>query len=155
MRRILNSITPPTQLADDPPIGTVAFVSRANTSISINHSVSGSDGSNTTGLIVVVKSDADNSDVILPQDGVSYNANSSFGAGDNLGGGCYVVKTTTTLSGSLTITGLSSNTWYKITVFTYKEDGSDVTTRKYNNKIVFHSTTGATDYNQIRRQTSR
>jgi PKD-like domain/Concanavalin A-like lectin/glucanases superfamily/FG-GAP-like repeat/IPT/TIG domain/Secretion system C-terminal sorting domain len=59
----------------------------------------------------------------LPADGTGYTANSTFGAGSNLGGGTYVVYSGN--SNSVNITGLQSNSFYFFAVIEY--NGSSCT----------------------------
>jgi len=72
-----------------------------------------------------ISTDATNSIVVVstsaitgtPTDGVAYNANSVFGSGDQLNAGEYIVYNGS--GGNVSISGLTDNTTYFITVFGY------------------------------------
>ena len=80
-------------------------------------------GNGTSRLVVARAATAVNA---LPVDGASYNANSIFGSGSQLGSGNYVVYSGS--GSSVTVSGLSACTAYKIVVYEFNGSG---TTSKY------------------------
>ena len=72
---------------------------------------------NGTGHLVVVKEDSLVD--VNPLDGITYNANTSFKQGDNLGQNNYAVYDG--LDSNITIKGLQQNTKYHVSIFEYNE----------------------------------
>jgi hypothetical protein len=102
--------------ADEPTVqaSDVTFSSIGSTQITINW-VSG-DGSNR--LVLIKAGSQVDSD---PVDGISYTANTTFGNGSQIGSGNYVVYNGT--GNSVTVTGLSANTTYHVTVYEFNGAG--------------------------------
>jgi CubicO group peptidase (beta-lactamase class C family) len=97
----------------DSPLQNSAQLTLTNTSeTSVDVSWIHGDGS---GRILIVK--ADNPTSKFPLDGEDYTASSTFGAGDDLGDGNYVVYSGS--ESNVSVTGLSSNTNYHFRLFEY------------------------------------
>jgi len=59
-----------------------------------------------------------------PTDAMTYTANSVFGSGSQIGTGNYVVFNGSSSTTSVAVTGLSSNTTYSFTAYTYSSTGN-------------------------------
>lgn len=118
--------------APSPPTSLVVV---ENTNDTLN--VSWNQGAGSAGSVVVVWSATNNLVKEIPANGVSYNGNSTYGAGDTLpGAGYYVVYSGT--GTSVVVSGLSVNTTYNVAVFSYAGSGS---TLSYNHNPVVSSST--------------
>jgi hypothetical protein len=108
-----------TTLQSEPTVqaSNVTFSAYTTTSLTINFTAG-----NGANRVVLVKSGSavDGS----PTDGASYTANTTFGSGDQIGSGNYVVYGGS--GSSVTVTGLTANTVYHVAVFEY--NGSSTTT---------------------------
>ncbi len=79
-----------------------------------------------------------------PVNGATYHANASFGSGDNLGSGNYIVYNGT--GNAVNVTGLSAGTTYYFSVFEYNGTGA-VISYLTNNPAVASQTTGTYSVN--------
>lgn len=115
---LANALTGSFTTAGAPTIGsTTANVS----SIEGNRfSISFTQGNGTTRLIVVRQ---DLPVAWTPTNGVDYNANSTFGSGDNLGSNTFAVSETT--GSGFTVTGLTPATTYHFSVFEFNGSSSN------------------------------
>ena len=97
----------------------VVFTGSTTSTLTANYT----NGSGTSRLVVVHAGAPVDSD---PVDSVSYTASTTFGSGDQIGTGNYVVKAG---AGPVTVTGLSSNTVYYFRVYEFSGSGN---TTNYN-----------------------
>ena len=100
--------------AEPTTASTVSFTNVAGNSMDINFT-----GGNGSGRIVVVRLGQAVSGT--PTDGVNYTANSTFGLGNTIAAGQFVVYNGT--GNTVTINGLSGNTTYHVAVFEYNDGG--------------------------------
>jgi hypothetical protein len=94
---------------------TISFSSLQTTQITV--SISGGSGDNH--LVLVKEAAAVNA---IPNDGTEYTGNTSFGLGDEIGTGNFVVSAGT--STSFTVTNLKQNTRYYFKVYDYNNTGT-------------------------------
>ncbi len=77
---------------------------------------------NGTGRIILAKQTETNPSFPDPSDGITYNANTSFGDGSEIGTGFYVVYAGT--GNTATITNLQGNTKYYFKIYEYNDNGA-------------------------------
>ncbi len=98
-------------------VGALIFSNITNTSIQVSFSSQG----NGIGKMLFVKAGSPVDE--LPQDGVTYSANSDFNQAQNINGNRVVYDGVAT---SVTITGLSPNTTYHFRAFAYNGSGTNI-----------------------------
>ncbi len=100
-------------LSAEPTVNTSTLTTSNIACFSVDINWTGGNGSN---VIIVMSTNPISG---TPTDGVHYNANSSFGTGDVLNAGEYVVFNGANNTGSVTVNGLTMNTLYYIQIFQY------------------------------------
>lgn len=115
---LANALTGSFTTAGAPTVGSSAF--SVPTIEGNQFSRSFTKGNGTSRLIVVRQ---DLPVAWTPTDGVDYNANGTFGNGDNLGSNTFAVAETT--SSSFTVSGLTPATTYHISIFEFNGSGSN------------------------------
>jgi hypothetical protein len=98
-------------------VGALIFSNITNTSIRVSFSSQG----NGIGKMLFVKAGSPVDE--LPQDGVTYSANSDFNQAQNINGNRVVFDGVAT---SVTVTGLSPNTTYHFRAFAYNGSGTNI-----------------------------
>lgn len=104
-----------------PAPGTQASLLVITNLSSTSLSFSWTNGNGANRLVLVKASSVVNSD---PVDGTAYTANTVFGSGSQIGTGNYVVFNGS--GNSVTITGLTANTFYHIRVYEYNGSGPTI-----------------------------
>jgi gliding motility-associated-like protein len=115
---LANALTGSFTTAGAPTVGSTAF--SAPTIEGNQFSRSFTEGNGTSRLIVVRQ---DLPVAWTPTDGVDYNANGTFGNGDNLGSNTFAVSETT--GSGFTVTGLTPATTYHIAIFEFNGTASN------------------------------
>jgi hypothetical protein len=129
------SLTSSNSLLLPPPTSPTSLLVVENTNATLN--VSWNQGVGGAGSVVVVWPATNSTLKEMPANGVSYNGNSSYGAGDTLPGAGYFVVYSGTGT-SVVVGGLSVNTTYNVAVFSYTGSGA---TLSYNHNPVVSSVT--------------
>lgn len=122
-----------TPVAAPSPPTSLIVVGNSNDTLNVSWTA----GSGSAGSVVVVWSATNNLVKEIPANGVSYNGNSVYGAGDTLPGAGYFVVYSGTGT-NVVVSGLAVNTTYNVAVFSYSGSGS---TLSYNHNPVVSSIT--------------
>ncbi|MCF7796751.1 MAG: T9SS type A sorting domain-containing protein [Candidatus Marinimicrobia bacterium] len=86
---------------------------------------SGVFGTEWDGVVVFMRAGASNDATVSSTDGIDFNGNLSFGSGTQSGNSYCATRQTTDANGDIIVTGLSNNTTYYVTAYTYKEVTGD------------------------------